>query len=117
MNPATGQTLVFARLNRTEGMFLDGIYFDPSGNFIFAAHREFDFDMEEEHHSLAVIRRPINGLLPLNVPANDGQVSQLVPMTSEPDGVAFHAQQGFVVTLNESDDGPGLRARFRGSTF
>ncbi len=107
LDPTTGETLVFARLHRAEGMFLDGIYFDPSGNYVFAAHREIDFNTFETHHSLAVIRRPA-ALGPLNALVDDSQLAQLVPMTEEPDGVAFHAQQGFVVTLNESDGGTGV---------
>lgn len=107
VDPSNGMTQVFARLPRTEGTFLDGIYFDPSGDFIFAAHREFDFNTFEEHHSLAVIHRPA-ALLPEDALPDNSQLVQLVPMTSEPDGVAFHAAQGFVVTLNESDGGAGV---------
>ena len=105
-DPVTHTSLVFARLTRDEFMLIDGLYFDPSGKFLFAAHRQVDIDdvgVRTEHNSLQIIRRPA-ALKAATTPVDDTQSLPLVPMVSEPDGVAFHAGDGFVVTLNESLD-------------
>ncbi len=65
----------------TAGNFIDGIVFDPAGNFLLLANRS-------PLHRLTILRR-------------DGTLVQHVPMSSEPDGVAFHASAPvFVVTNN-----------------
>ena len=112
LNPKTGVTQVFARMTRPAHAFIDGLYFDPSGDYLFAAYR--DEDIDTPHNALYIFRRP-TALGALAVPVDDTQVVVQVPMTSGPDGVAFHATAGFVVTLNESDDGPtkaGTMTRF-----
>lgn len=95
--PASGVT-VFARVTTTKISYADGIYFDPAGSALFVATRD-------PAHSLTIVSRP--GALgdPATAPINDAQILQQVAMSSEPDGVAFHATDNFVVTLNESDDG------------
>ena len=66
----------------TQGFFVDGIYFDPSGQFLFTSTRTGGF-------RVTVIR------------ASDGALVQHVPLPSEPDGIAFHAAAPkFVVTNN-----------------
>ncbi len=113
-DPATNMTAVFARIDRTPDTFVDGIYFDATGNFLFAAKREEAVGptgLKTANHALQVIHRPAAlqapGVIvddrPL-VAVDNSQVAQNVGMTSEPDGVAFHAGDGFVVTLNESYD-------------
>jgi hypothetical protein len=113
-DPATNNTAVFARIERSPDTFVDGIYFDPTGNFVFAAKREEAIDgsgFRTAHHALQVFQRPASPMAPgvtvddrPSVGINNSQVVQTVSMVSEPDGVAFHAGDGFVVTLNESYD-------------
>ena len=83
---------------------IDGLYFDSSGNYLFGAQRG-------PYNALLILSRP-GALKPLDAQADDNQIVRRVPMTSEPDGVAFHvADQNngpFVVTLNESYDGASL---------
>lgn len=104
--PASG-VAVFARVSTGTISYADGIYFDPTGNALFVARRD-------PSHSLTVFSRPATLGDPATAPINDAQVLQHVAMTSEPDGVAFHATQNFVVTLNESNDGAagGTMSRF-----
>jgi hypothetical protein len=75
-----GSHTTFATLGGIDAEFVDGMYFDPSGQYLFLSNR------------WPVFR--------LTVLARDGSLVQHVPMTSEPDGVAFHAGDGFVVTNN-----------------
>jgi len=114
LDPVTNVAMVFARFSTSRIAMVDGIYFDPTGNFLFVAERD-------PGHALGVIARP-SALKPLNTGVDDSQILQEQAMISEPDGVAFHATDGFVVTLNESDDGPGLdgtitRFNFAGGDF
>lgn len=82
--------------NVTAGNFVDGIYFDPTGNFLFAANRVPSF-------RLTVLRR-------------DGTLVQHVPMTAEPDGIAFKASAPkFVVSSNTN--GTMTRFDFPGDDF
>ena len=101
---------------------IDGIYFDPNGQYLFAADRsrgqvctfnpilnEMECEQDErELNRLTVFARP-SSLQPVNTatPFN-GQMVRRVAMTDEPDGVAF-ATEGFVVTLNEKG---GTMTRF-----
>jgi uncharacterized protein (DUF2141 family) len=97
-------TKVFARVHASEVEMIDGLYFDPSGNYLFGAQRG-------PFNALLIFSRP-QALKPIDAPADDAQIVRQVAMTSEPDGVAFHvADQNngpFVVTLNESYDGEQL---------
>lgn len=79
VNQAFTSSGVFSTV--TTNNFLDGIYFDPIGEFLFVANRAPSF-------RLTILRR-------------DGTLVQHVPMTSEPDGIAFHATAPkFVITNN-----------------
>ena len=80
----------------TTGNFVDGIYFDPTGNFLFLSNRA-------PTPQLTILRR-------------DGTLVQNVPMTSVPDGIAFHATTPkFVVTNNT--DGTMTRFDFAANDF
>jgi len=83
-----------AQLN---GRFVDGVFFDPTGDFLFAAVRTGGF-------SVAVIR------------SSDGSIVQSIPMSSEPDGIAFKPfPPRFVVTANTN--GTMTRFDFPGDDF
>ncbi|MCA8943276.1 MAG: hypothetical protein KDB80_12005 [Planctomycetes bacterium] len=58
---------------------IDGMYFDPSGDYLFIATRG--------PSTLTVFHRSLG-------------VEQQIPMVSPPDGVAVHEQAGFVLTTN-----------------
>jgi lysophospholipase L1-like esterase len=62
--------------------FVDGIYFDPSGQFLFASDRS--------SNAVAVVAR-------------DGHLVQSVPISHEPDGIAFHTQDPQFVVTNNTD--------------
>jgi hypothetical protein len=80
----------------TTGNFVDGIYFDPSGNFLFMANRSPSF-------RLTIVDRT-------------GALVQHVPMSAEPDGIAFRATSPkFVVTNNL--DGTLTRFDFAGDDY
>ncbi len=80
----------------TTGNFVDGIYFDPTGNFLFLANRIPSFRLTILNRAGALVRH--------------------VPMTSEPDGIAFHAiAPKFVITNNT--DGTITRFDFPGDDF
>ena len=66
----------------TAGNFVDGIAFDPTGKFLFVSNRSPSF-------RLTILD------------GTTGTLVQHVPMTSEPDGIGFHAAAPkFVVTNN-----------------
>lgn len=74
--------------------FVDGIAFDPSGDFLFVADRG-------DH--LTIVRR-------------DGTLAQSVLVPHEPDGISFHASAPrFVVTNNT--DGTMTRFDFTGDNY
>jgi DNA-binding beta-propeller fold protein YncE len=79
----------------TLGDFVDGISFDPTGNYLFLSDRS-----------------PIFRLVILN---RSGALVQYVNMTSEPDGIAFNSPGSFVVTNNT--DGTMTRFDFPGNNF
>ncbi len=80
-----------------QNQFVDGLFFDPTGEFIFTATRSGGFRM-------SIIR------------FDDGSLVQHVPMTSEPDGIAFRpASPRFVVTSNTN--GTMSRFDFPGDDF
>lgn len=79
----------------TSGNFVDGISFDPPGDFLFLATRAPSF-------ALTILRR-------------DGTLVQDVPMSSEPDGIAFTNAPKFVVTNNL--DGTMTRFDFPADDF
>lgn len=80
----------------TTGNFVDGIFFDPTGNFLFLANRS-------PQTRLTILDR-------------SGNLVQHANMTTEPDGIAFHATTPkFVVTNNT--DGSMTRFDFPGDDF
>lgn len=94
VNPAFTSSGAFSAV--TAGNFVDGIYFDPTGTYLFAANRVPAF-------RLTIIRR-------------DGTLVQHVPMASEPDGISFHATAPkFVITNNIN--GTITRFDFPGDDF
>jgi hypothetical protein len=96
VNPGTGESKTFATLSSTDASFVDGIAFDPTGNFLFLSDRA-----------------PVFRLTILN---RSGGIVQEVPMSSEPDGISFHASAPkFVVTNNT--DGTMTRFDFPGEDF
>jgi hypothetical protein len=88
VNPVTAVASTFANLDPADATFIDGIFFDPTGNFLFMA-----------------VRNPDRGLTVLN---RNGAVIQHVSMNTFPDGVAFHTQPDYVVT----NDNSGTISRF-----
>jgi parallel beta-helix repeat protein len=96
LNTTTGTPTTFATLAAADAEFVDGMYFDPSGEYLFLANRF-----------------PVFRLTILN---RAGAVVQHVPMDSEPDGVAFHGTSPkFVVTNNT--DGTMTRFDFPGDDY
>ena len=101
---AAGDPLLTAPVGGASGVFstatnpgrVDGIFFDPTGQFLFAANRSPTFR--------------------LTIIDSTGALVQDVPMTSEPDGIAFHASPPrFVVTNNTN--GTMTRFDFPGDNF
>lgn len=87
VDAALTTTSVFSAV--TAGNFVDGIFFDPAGDFLFMANR-----------------------LPttqLTIVDAAGALVQNVPMTSEPDGISFHVEAPTFVIANNTD---GTIARF-----
>lgn len=94
LDPVTGVSTVLTTLTGTS--FADGIAFDPTGNFLFISTRAPTF-------ALTVVTRT-------------GSFIRNVAMTSEPDGISFHAADPkFVVTANTN--GTMSRFDFPGNDF
>jgi hypothetical protein len=89
LDPENGETSLFGQIDATEIEFVDGMYFDPSGTYLFMATR--------------------SPILALTIMNRMGQVVRHVPMDSEPDGVAFHEQSPKFVVTNNTD---GTMTRF-----
>lgn len=101
LDPATSAVTTYAQLTKagTGIEFVDGIYFDPSGDFLFLASRSLT------SNALSIVKSPTGLAFP-----DDSQLVQNVPMTVEPDGVAFYnGATKFVVTLDEAS---GTMTRF-----
>jgi hypothetical protein len=79
VNPVTQAVSTFAQISSADATFIDGIFFDPTGNFLFLA-----------------VRTPDRGLTVLD---RNGAVVQHVHMATFPDGVAFHSSPDFVATV------------------
>jgi Bacterial Ig-like domain (group 1) len=73
----------------TTNNFVDGIAWDPTGNFLFLSNRSPSF-------RLTILDR-------------NGNLVQHVSMTSEPDGISFHASPPKFVVTNNTD---GTMTRF-----
>jgi hypothetical protein len=89
INPSTTTSTNFAVLTASQADFVDGITFDPTGNFLFLSTRSPSF-------ALTILNRA-------------GVIVQQVPMTSEPDGIAVHGQAPHFVVTNNND---GTMTRF-----
>lgn len=109
LNPADGSTTPFAMFPRSEVPFVDGIYFDPSGNYLFVTNRSerevIASEGEYELNALTIVSRPT---APVTA-ASSAQIVRHLPTFSEPDGVAFHSVDHFVVTNDETN---GTMTRF-----
>lgn len=116
LNPDDHTTVPFAMFHRVEVRFVDGIYFDPSGSYLFVTNRaehEITTDAGEmELNNLTIVERPT---APVTMPSSD-QIVRHLPMAVEPDGVAFHSVQHFVVT-NDEASGTMTRFDFPGGDF
>jgi hypothetical protein len=100
LDPATRTTTPFISLDAREYGYIDGIAFEPVGNFLFLTNRL-------PSASLVVIHRPTGG-----VPV----VAQRIPAVAIPIGIAFHAASPkFVLTNNE--DGTTTRFDFSGDDY
>jgi hypothetical protein len=109
LDPATGLTTPYAMFPHDDVPFVDGIYFSPTGSHLFVTNR-IDQELETlagtvELNHLTVVGRPTG---PVTSPSAD-QVIRHLPMLSEPDGVAFHGIEHFVVT---NDEASGTMTRF-----
>jgi hypothetical protein len=92
-DPATGQSTTFANLSAAQATFVDGVAFDPSGQFLALSTRAPFF-------ALTILDRT-------------GAVVQQVPISSEPDGISFHwSTPQFIITNN--NDGTVTRYDFAG---
>lgn len=109
LDPADGSTVPFAMFPHSEVPFVDGIYFDPSGAHLFITNRVereiVTMDGPVELNHLTVVSRPTGPI----ASASTSQIVRHLPMAVEPDGVAFHSVEHFVVT---NDEASGTMTRF-----
>lgn len=109
LNPVDHTTVPYAMFHRADVPFVDGIYFSPSGSHLFVTNRvEREVETasgDVELNNLTIVSRPSE---PVNVPSSD-QIVRHLAMAVEPDGVAFHSTQHFVVT---NDEASGTMTRF-----
>lgn len=91
VSPSLSSTGTFS--TALAGDFVDGIFFDPTGHFLFAADRSSD--------AVAVLD-------------STGALIQEVPLGHEPDGIAFHTLGSSYVVTNNTD-GTMSRIDFGGS--
>ena len=96
LDPDLNHSRPFATLTPSQVPFIDGLAFDPTGNFLFAANTA-----SPAGPALTVLNR-------------SGALVQSILMSSVPDGVAFH-ESGFVVTNNT--DGTMTRFDFPSNDF
>jgi hypothetical protein len=94
-NPRTTTFSTFAQLDPADATFIDGIAFDPAGNFLFMA-----------------VRQPDRGLTVVN---RNGAVVQHISMNKFPDGISFHTSPDYVVSNN--NNGTISRFDFPGNDF
>jgi len=83
LNPETGASSTFAVLGSSDADFVDGIAFDPTGNYLFLSNRRPSF-------RLTILDR-------------SGHIVQHVAMTDEPDGISFHSTAPMFVVTNDTD--------------
>lgn len=108
-DPASGVTTPFAMFPHIDVPFVDGVYFTPTGSHLFVTNRIAE-EVETtvglvEVNQLTVVTRPTG---PVTLPGT-AQIVQHLPMIVEPDGVAFHSVEQFVVT---NDEASGTMSRF-----
>jgi Ca2+-binding RTX toxin-like protein len=92
----TGPATVFS--SALAGHFLDGIFFSPDGAYLFTADRAGG-----PGYALSIVR-------------HDGTLAQSVPVSDEPDGIAFHASSPKFV-LAGNTDGTITRFDFPGDDY
>ncbi len=83
IDPISTASTNFAVLNSSDAQFVDGIAFEATGNFLFLSNRA-----------------PLTRLTILN---RSGSIVQHVVVTSEPDGIAFHATTPPFIVTNNTD--------------
>lgn len=109
LNPATGVTTPFGMFPHADMPFVDGIYFSPTGDHLFVTNRiaeEIETTLGAvEINQLTVVTRPTGAV----TAPGTAQIAQHLPMIVEPDGVAFHSVEHFVVT---NDEASGTMSRF-----
>jgi SdrD B-like domain len=109
LDPATGVVTNFAMTSHDDLPFVDGIYFEPEGNFLFATNR----GQEEGDNFLTILRRPTG---PVSTPGT-AQIVRAIPMSSEPDGVSFHASTPKFVVTNDETNGTMTRFDFQNDDY
>lgn len=93
VNPGLTASGTFSTV--TYGRHVDGIFFDPTGNFLFMA--------DQSSSQLTIVRR-------------DGSLAQNVAMGPVPDGIAFHSV-GAQFVLTSNTNGTMTRFDFPGNDF
>jgi len=109
LDPTSGLVTLFAQMPDSNVPFVDGIYFEPAGNYLFLANR----GQVVGQNFLTVVSRPAAPVIgPSAV-----QIVQAIPMTSEPDGVSFHATAPKFVVTNDESNGTMTRFDFPGDDY
>src|SRR5205085_1848895 len=76
LDPVTNASSIFAQMPRSAVPFIDGVYFEPAGQYLFLANRGQD----PGTNFLTVLSRPAGVVSSPGVT----QIVQSIPMTSEP---------------------------------
>ena len=99
LDPATGLVVNLIPLDPLQFQYIDGVAFNPTGEYLFLTNRDPTFD-------LIVLRRT----------SGTAVVVQKVPTSAEPIGIGFHAvSPKFVVTNNQN--GTMTRLVFPGDDY
>jgi hypothetical protein len=118
LNLGDGTTSTLVSLPDTVTNFVDGITFDPAGEFLFLANRSWNGQPRDcTECPPTSFRLTILAVsdIHLGLPRS-ATLAQNVPMTSEPDGLALHlTSPRFVVTNNTN--GTMTRFDFPGNDF
>jgi hypothetical protein len=109
LNPATGVTATFADLGPTSALFVDGVYFDPTGTYLFATNR----DQLGVNNYLTILRRPENSF----PNTSNAQVLPSIAMASQPDGVVFHGGADKFVVTNDEEGQTMTKFKFPGDDY
>ena len=108
-NTTTTPTTIFALLDHDDVPFVDGVYFDPTGTYLFMANR----GSVEGIHFLTILRRPEASVPNTTLP----QIVQSILTSSEPDGVAFHAAAPKFVVTNDENGGTMTKFTFENDDY